>query len=525
MTQKTNMVVLSDIHIGTNYKTCWYQKDLHEPYLLAIFQWITEHADTIDMLVLLGDLVDFWTYPADHTPPSFADIIAANPNILGSGGALAKALDTLDGKVYYMTGNHDMSVTAADLAQIKSPGGHQIQFWEAGFEEPFGPDGTNAGIMLSHGHYFTLFNAPDPTTQWAPMPVGHFVTRMVASQWERQLKPGQTVADLPGQGAPMGISLLPFLNEVLHKPWEHTGDNAKVPGLMLDWVAKTTGWPAEGQFKMAKGPNVTLSDAKAAYANLWTNWVANHQFASVGASAKLVGEIAAYKAALADAKSLYMGWYAQERLFASIEEANKSGLMVMGHTHVPISGLNGSLVNYINTGFDCPSQPDMATQAMSFGVIDMLTQSSTLLQAKGPAGAITIEPCPAARDDVVPYGMDYSCYVILENTQSDVTYETGNATAQVGYLMNRPNDKLGPGQQSVLWAQDFPGPRGSECSVEVWTPQKSWTLSIDCPTGVLRNKISGSSNFVAITGDPSGPWGPKGHVPSWGHPLFVKFTF
>lgn len=526
---KTNIVVISDIHIGTNYKTCWYQKDVHEPYLLAILEWVIEHADTIDRLVLLGDLVDFWTYPAEQKPPTFDDIVKANPTILARGGAIAKVLEVLEGRVSYMAGNHDMMVTEADLAQISATGKYKIQFWDYGFAEPDGPDGEESGIMFSHGHYFTLFNAPDPTTKWAPMPVGHFVTRMVASQWERQLKPGQTVADLPGQGAPMGKSLKPFLKDVLKHPLTHLGDSARITGLMLDWIAKTTGWPADGQFVLAHGSKTTtttLTEVKAVYAHLWNTWVTNHGFEATGASAIAAGELAAFKAAWADALSGYLGWYAQERLFASMNQANKSALMVMGHTHVPISGLNGSLVNYINTGFECPSIPDMAIQPMSFGVIDIPTRSPTLLQAKdGPGGDIVIEPCPAARDNVVPHGFDYSCYVILENTQGDVTYETGNATAQVGFLVNQPPDRLEPGQQSIMWVQDFPGPRGSECSIEVWSQEKSWTLSVDCPTGVLRNKISGSPNFVAKTGDPNGPWGPPGHVPSWGHPLIVKFIF
>ena len=62
-------VVISDIHIGDNSRTCWYQKSVHEPYLLALMDWIIERVTAkdppIDRLIILGDLFDFWTFPPD----------------------------------------------------------------------------------------------------------------------------------------------------------------------------------------------------------------------------------------------------------------------------------------------------------------------------------------------------------------------------------------------------------------------------------------------------------------------------
>ena len=62
---KNQVVVLSDIHIGDNTRTCWYQSDIHGPYLQALFDWVVARADSIRELVLLGDVVDLWTYPCD----------------------------------------------------------------------------------------------------------------------------------------------------------------------------------------------------------------------------------------------------------------------------------------------------------------------------------------------------------------------------------------------------------------------------------------------------------------------------
>ena len=59
---KSLAVVISDVHIGTNAATNWYQRTVHEPYLVAALDWVVANAASIRELVLLGDLVDFWTY-------------------------------------------------------------------------------------------------------------------------------------------------------------------------------------------------------------------------------------------------------------------------------------------------------------------------------------------------------------------------------------------------------------------------------------------------------------------------------
>ena len=51
-------VVISDIHIGNDAPTCWYQKKYHEPYLINFLQWILDarSSQNIDRLFILGDL-------------------------------------------------------------------------------------------------------------------------------------------------------------------------------------------------------------------------------------------------------------------------------------------------------------------------------------------------------------------------------------------------------------------------------------------------------------------------------------
>ena len=84
MANGTTVAVLSDIHIGDNSNTCWYQASVHEPYLVAALDFIADNAEMFQEVVLLGDLVDTWTYAPSVTPPTMADIIAKNPNVLGN---------------------------------------------------------------------------------------------------------------------------------------------------------------------------------------------------------------------------------------------------------------------------------------------------------------------------------------------------------------------------------------------------------------------------------------------------------
>src|SRR5688500_8659740 len=79
-------VVLSDIHIGNGAATCWYQSRIHDAQLIEIVRWILARRASIREVVLLGDVFDVWTYPPSVRPPSMADIIRANPVLLGPGG-------------------------------------------------------------------------------------------------------------------------------------------------------------------------------------------------------------------------------------------------------------------------------------------------------------------------------------------------------------------------------------------------------------------------------------------------------
>src|SRR3954451_3312243 len=152
---KYRAVVISDVHIGNDTPTVWYQSSVHEPYLIKVFDWVVANQDTVDEVVLLGDLFDQWTYPPWVRPPSIAEIIAVNPNTLGPDGALARVVKALPGAVTMMLGNHDGTLTQADVDVLSESVG-QIKFVPDATYVRTGDSG--ARTVFAHGHYSTMFN-------------------------------------------------------------------------------------------------------------------------------------------------------------------------------------------------------------------------------------------------------------------------------------------------------------------------------------------------------------------------------
>lgn len=486
-------VVLSDVHIGNGAPTTWYQSSVHEPYLTAALQWVVDNRAEVQELILLGDVFDIWTYPPSVRPPSVADIIAANPNTLGPGGALARAVAAV-GRTTYLLGNHDGTLTRQDIKTFQDAVG-PVQPVE---EIHILTGATGARTLFSHGHLWTMFNAPDTTSPWNTLPVGHFVTRAFAYQMANTLKPGQTVADLPNMGAPDGFNLLQFLRSL--RP---TLD-PDIAGLLLDYCSTAASMPESLPVVLPDGSTTTISDAKRIFANLFTRWV-NAEHGSV---------LNAARAAMADGSGDYLAWFAQR---AAIQHS--ADLIVLGHTHTPIAGLTISPINYINNGFECASIPDTPPKEFTFTVVDLDTASAEIYQVQ--KGTYKIAPAEVGplSSAILPPAKDYSCYVRITNTSSQTLTRT-SLSNDAGAWVVPPPDSIAPGQRVDAWLQDDPGLEGSEGKVTYSNGSNKLSFSFSCPT-TWWNSISGPS-FIARSG--SGDWQGRNLVPKLGYPLQVRFT-
>jgi UDP-2,3-diacylglucosamine pyrophosphatase LpxH len=495
----SRIVTLSDVHIGDNTPTVWYQQKYHEPYLSALFDHVIANAGDIRELVILGDFVDFWTYPPERRPPSFAEIAAANPNILGPDGKLSAALTALQGRVTYVPGNHDMTITQADLALIGNRR-YQVRLHT---EENYFPLGADRRLLMAHGHRWTMFNCPDATTRLAPLPVGHFATRAFCHMLTRKLKPGQTVADLVDQGQPNGVDFGGMLHSL-------DAIDGTVVELAVTYASNTMGLAMDAPVVLPSGATTTLAEARSIYRDLWASW----ERAGGGGRD---GELEAAKAAAADIDNgTYLAWFAQR---AALQ--NGAELVVYGHTHEAVRGLKDGFIDYLNTGFDCASMPDMPKRHFTFAEIDTGTLHGQIMQVTSDMRVI---PYDRAKIDTITPGptFDFSTYVTVDNSGGAADLLLSDARAKQGHFVVPPPARIARGQTARFWIQDYPGGAGSAGSATYQGAGAPLTLSFACPTGVSSNSAAGAP-FRARTAS-ADPYGALNHAPTLGHPFFVQFV-
>ncbi len=498
---RDRIVVISDVHIGDNTPTVWYQRAFHEPFVIALFDHIVANAERVHELIILGDFVDFWTYPPERRPPSFAEIMAANPAIFAPGAKLHEVLVALDGRVSYVAGNHDMSVTQSDLDTLSAPGDRRIMLRSG---DVYLPAAAGGRLACAHGHRWTMFNAPDARTRLAPLPVGHFATRSFCHMLTKTLLPGQTVADLADQGIPNGVDFTGLLRSV----------DASIIDTAIDYASRSTGLALDAPILLPSGDTTTLAEAKEIYGGVWSNWVAD-----AGGGAR--GEIEAGKAALADVRNgTYLAWFAQR---LALETG--ADLAVFGHTHVPVTGLSKAFIDYVNTGFDCPSRADIGKKHPTFVEIDVPSMRAQLKQVTARSGGdYAVEDFDGTNVDTVGgYGptFDYSTYVAIDNRNGAGDLIRANLPDPEGSYVVAPPQRIARGTTARFWVQDAPGGSGSGGSVTYGGADgRSLTLRFACPTGISSNVASGAP-FVSKVGDEA--YGAPNEVAARGHPFFVTF--
>jgi hypothetical protein len=77
-------VVISDIHIGNNSRTNWYQQTIHEKYLVTALDWIIANKEVLGLtkFLILGDLFDYWTYAPNVAPPYYTSHSGGQPGVI-----------------------------------------------------------------------------------------------------------------------------------------------------------------------------------------------------------------------------------------------------------------------------------------------------------------------------------------------------------------------------------------------------------------------------------------------------------
>lgn len=511
MADRTLAVVLSDIHIGSNKPTCWYQPHLHDGYLTAALTWVAQNERVRDVF-LLGDLFDVWTYPPSVQPPTMQEILTANPRLLGPDGPFAALVKALPWSVTFMPGNHDGTINAGDIAALNSSlGGHilkgeMIRLVTDDLVVPNPPTADAPRVVLSHGHHWCMFNAPDARSPWGGrLPVGHLVSRAIAYKWAKRLTGRRTVADEPGMGNP-GIDpkSVPVLN--LIDIWLGRSDD--IVGPMIKYVCKQTGMPVTEPILLPGGGTTTATDAMRDFAYLFADW-----------QLRLGRRPDAKRAAAADLKGAHLAWFAQRLALQT-----NADLVVFGHTHEAVSGVQKSPIAYVNSGYACVSKPDLRHTDFTFTVID-LERATAMIHKVVPNGSgFLVAPAKvSSMDSAVRWpAEDYSCYVQISNRTGKELTLAGTPGGGSSFWAVRPPNKIPVGGRAEMWLQDEWLRSGAVGDVTYTDGVNPHALEFEFACPVTRgNRVrSPVHNFQTRSGDK--PWR-LGKTDTFGHPLQVRF--
>ncbi|MCK4764183.1 MAG: metallophosphoesterase [Candidatus Aminicenantes bacterium] len=205
MTSKNNTIkriFISDIHMGDKrstesgtppppYAYRWFRnikkKNENRPQMLTDF--LENHIlkdETINEVIILGDLFDEWVVPPNMDPseppyPNQIEAVADAPQ----NRPVIKHLQTLatKGKLTYVTGNHDMLGTTKENKALIENILKGVKYIG---DKGLGAYKTEDGIFAEHGHKYCLFNAPWANTGGSSgfaasiLPLGFFLARLDA---------------------------------------------------------------------------------------------------------------------------------------------------------------------------------------------------------------------------------------------------------------------------------------------------------------------------------------------------------
>ena len=206
--KELTVVITSDWHIGDarSAKLGWSSVTKNNARIAKFLQSLYDTKDDWDVLVLNGDIFEFWRSPADtymqadedgnimSTADYIKQIVAYNKSVFDN----LQALRDAGKEIIYLNGNHDMSLTTTDIEEAL-PGLFNLQYVTAdapglGLYEPA------QNLAIEHGHRYEYFNAPDPLVRrnLSSLPEtfnvasGMFITKIDATKAQSNANAAQT---------------------------------------------------------------------------------------------------------------------------------------------------------------------------------------------------------------------------------------------------------------------------------------------------------------------------------------------
>ena len=119
-------VFVSDVHMSPGWSLdskqgCydWFSNTQAQQFGDFLKEMIADN--TINEVIILGDLMDGWVYPIEIQPPKY-DKIANAPHIVDIMTNLRNLAQAKKNKVIYVVGNHDMTLMEDQFSKFQ--GGH-----------------------------------------------------------------------------------------------------------------------------------------------------------------------------------------------------------------------------------------------------------------------------------------------------------------------------------------------------------------------------------------------------------------
>ena len=175
-------IVISDLHLGLDDRVS--EMVLNRPKLVDFLDKVRGER-MADELVIAGDFLDQWFYPAGFDLPrdSHEFYLRCARNNQAVIDSLARLISA-GIPVVYVPGNHDMTLSQTTLAQIL-PGIRQVRDMPGLGRYR---TGVRAEVVVEHGHRYEIMCAPNPVSNaklmeyGAPMlPPGYFFSRLWAT--------------------------------------------------------------------------------------------------------------------------------------------------------------------------------------------------------------------------------------------------------------------------------------------------------------------------------------------------------
>jgi UDP-2,3-diacylglucosamine pyrophosphatase LpxH len=249
-------VFVSDVHMSPGWSLgkdgCYDWFDKKEADAFARFLATQTADETVQEVILLGDLMDDWVYPIESQPPRYEKIANALHivSIMENLRELARKK-----KVTYVMGNHDMTLGEPRFDSFRQAAFDGITF--------VGSYDTDDGIRAEHGHQYTMYNAVDPKHE---VPLGHYISRLAATVSERK-NHFYISADIENRFPSTGnynLSAAGLIRDPLvNAPLTYLADEI---GSVDDNTGITT----------VNGGIITLGEVRQQYAKVGIDWVESH---------------------------------------------------------------------------------------------------------------------------------------------------------------------------------------------------------------------------------------------------------